>query len=136
MFPSHREGEKREGRWGGRREASFGGFPTPVWALGSRGGKYLPLGGRVGHGRGLPVAGLELVELVEFEADVLDGELQQVPEACQVLGCGPQVGVHILKGGRKEKMGEKERCGKVEENKEIVKREDVRRAEREKRREA
>lgn len=30
---------------GGRREAGYGGFPTPARALGSIGGKYLPLGG-------------------------------------------------------------------------------------------
>ncbi len=37
-----------------------------------------------------------MVELIELEADVLDGELQQVPETSQVLGCGPRVGIHIL----------------------------------------
>lgn len=88
----------RNGGGGGRREAGFGGFPTPARALGSRGGKYLPLRGRLGSRRrhGLPVIGLEMVELIELEADVLDGELQQVPETSQVLGCGPRVGVHIL----------------------------------------
>ena len=102
-----KRGDKKEwenGGGGGRREAGFGGFPTPARALGSRGGKYLPLRGRLGSRRrhGLPVIGLEVVELIELEADVLDGELQQVPETSQVLGCGPRVGIHILnKRGRR-----------------------------------
>lgn len=88
----------RNGGGGGRREAGFGGFPTPARALGSRCGKYLPLRGRLASRRrhGLPVVGLEVVELVELETDVLDGELQQVPETSQVLGTGPRVGTHIL----------------------------------------
>lgn len=95
-------GIKKSGRngggGGGRREAGFGGFPTPARALGSRGGKYLPLRGRLGSRRWhrLPVIGLEMVELIELEADVFDGELQQVPETSQVLGCGPRIGIHIL----------------------------------------
>lgn len=99
--------EKKSGRnngGGGRREAGFGGFPTPARALGSRGGKYLPVRGRLGSRRqhGLPVTGLEMVELIELETDVLDGELQQVPETSQVLGCGPRVSIHILtKRGRR-----------------------------------
>lgn len=44
----------------------------------------------------LPVVGFELVQLVELEADVLDGQLQHVPEARQVLGDGPGVRVHVL----------------------------------------
>lgn len=91
----------RYGGGGGRREAGFGGFPTPARALGSRGGKYLPLWGGLGsrrRQRRLPLVGLEVVELVELEADVLDGELQQVPETGQVLGGGPGAGVHILSG--------------------------------------
>lgn len=98
----------------GGREAGFDGFPTPARALGSRGGQYLPLWGRVGSGRGgrrrLPVIGLEVVQLVKFEADVLDRELQQVPETSQVLSCGPRVGIHILQGEvereREREMGE------------------------------
>lgn len=39
-----------------------------------------------------------MVELVKLETDVLDGELQQVPETSQVLGGGPGVSVHILTG--------------------------------------
>ena len=102
------------GGGGGRSEAGLDGFPTPARVQGSRGGKYLPLRGREGGcggssggggsgggggggaGRRLPVVGLEVVKLVELEADVLDGELEQVPEACQVLGAGPRVGAHIL----------------------------------------
>lgn len=86
------------GGGGGRREAGFGGFPTPARALGSRGGKYLPLRGWVGSCRQnrLPVIRLEMVELIKLEADVLDGELQQVPETCQVLGCGSWIGIRIL----------------------------------------
>lgn len=77
--------EKKSGRnggGGGRREAGFGGFPTPARALGSRCGKYLPLSGRLASRRrhGLPVVGLEVVELIKLETDVLNGELQQVPE--------------------------------------------------------
>lgn len=84
MFTPHRDRVSRGGdkEWengggGGRREAGFGGFPTPARALGSRGGKYLPLRGRVGSSRGhrLPVIGLEMIEFVELEADVLYGEL-------------------------------------------------------------
>lgn len=47
-----------------------------------------------------------MVELIKLEADVLDGELQQVPETSQVLGCGPWVGIHILttRGRRGVKM--------------------------------
>lgn len=91
----------RNGGGGGRREAGFGGFPTPARALGSRGGKYLPLRGRLGSRRlyGLPVIRLEVVELIKLEADVLDGELQQVPETSKVLVCGPRVGIHILNRG-------------------------------------
>lgn len=58
----------RNGGGGGRREAGFGGFPTPARALGSRGGKYLPLRGRLGSRRWhrLPVIGLEMVELIKL----------------------------------------------------------------------
>lgn len=49
-----------------------------------------------------------MVELIELETDVLDGELQQVPETCQVLGCGPRVSIHILtKRGKKKKKSMK-----------------------------
>lgn len=44
----------------------------------------------------LPAVGFELVQLVELEADVLDGQLQHVPEARQVLGGGPGVRVQVL----------------------------------------
>lgn len=73
------------------------------------GGKYLPLGGRPGSSgwRGMPVIGLEVVELIKLEADVLDGELQHVPKTSQVLGRGPRVGIHILR--TKEEDGMKTR---------------------------
>lgn len=45
---------------------------------------------------GSPVVGLELVELVELQADVLDGELQHVPEAGQILSHGPRVSIGVL----------------------------------------
>lgn len=112
-----RRGE-REGRYGGgggRREAGFGGFPTPARALGSRGGKYLPVWGGLGsrrRQRRLPLVGLEVVELVKLEADVLDGELQQVPETGQVLGGRPGAGVHILSSrGRVGGRGRTEQGG-------------------------
>lgn len=113
----------RYGGGGGRREAGFGGFPTPARALGSRGGKYLPVWGGLGsrrRQRRLPLVGLEVVELVEFEADVLDGELQQVPETGQVLGGGPGAGVHFLssRGTRGERGGGRteERVRRAEED--------------------
>lgn len=43
-----------------------------------------------------PVIGLELVELVKLQADVLNGQLEHVPEPCQVLGDGPWVGIWVL----------------------------------------
>lgn len=95
-----------------RREAGFGGFPTPARALGSRCGKYLPLRGRLASCQrpGLPVVRFEVVELIELETDVLNGELQQVPETSQVLGTGPWVGTHILDtGGRRQTMWKPER---------------------------
>lgn len=47
-------------------------------------------------GQRFPVVGLELVELVKLQADVLDGQLEHVPEACQVLGDGPRVRLWVL----------------------------------------
>lgn len=46
----------------------------------------------------LPAVGLEVVELIELHADVLNGQLQQVPEPCQVLGCRTGVGIRVLWG--------------------------------------
>lgn len=106
-----KSGRNGGGGGGGRREAGFGGFPTPARALGSRGGKYLPLRGWVGSCRRhrLPVIGLEMVELIKLEADVLNGELQQVPETSQVLGCGSWIGIRILTK-RWMKINEWQRC--------------------------
>lgn len=47
-------------------------------------------------GQRFPVVGLELVEFVKLQADVLDGQLEHVPEAGQVLGDGPRVRVWVL----------------------------------------
>lgn len=44
----------------------------------------------------LPVVELQLVQLVELHADVLDGELQHVPVARQVLGRGSRHGAGVL----------------------------------------
>lgn len=106
----NKSGRNGGGGGGGRREAGFGGFPTPARALGSRCGKYLPLRGRLASRRrpGLPVVGFEVVELIELETDVLDGELQQVPETSQVLGTGPWVGTHILNTGWRKRLDDVE----------------------------
>lgn len=70
-------------------------FPTPAGGQGLSARQYLP----VRRLDKLPVVGLQVVELVELHADVLDGQLEQVPEAGQVLCGGPRVCVHILPGG-------------------------------------
>lgn len=44
-----------------------------------------------------PVVGFELVEFIKLQADVLDGQLEHVPETRQVLGDGPRVCVRVLK---------------------------------------
>lgn len=49
---------------------------------------------------GSPVAGLELVQFVELQADVLDGELQHVPEAGQILSHRSRVSVGVLSWGK------------------------------------
>lgn len=56
---------------------------------------HLPLLGGLHQ---LPAVGLEVVELIELHADVLNGQLQQVPEPCQVLGCRTGVGIRVLWG--------------------------------------
>lgn len=43
-----------------------------------------------------PVVVLDLLQLVKLHGDVVDGELQQVPEASQVLGGGPRHGTGVL----------------------------------------
>lgn len=56
---------------------------------------HLPL---LGGFHQLPAVGLEVVELIKLHADVLNGQLQQVPEPCQVLGCWTGVGIRVLWG--------------------------------------
>lgn len=46
--------------------------------------------------QGPPVVGSELVELIELQAYVLDGQLQHVPKPGQVRGHGTGVGVGVL----------------------------------------
>lgn len=48
----------------------------------------------------LPPVGLELLELPKLHADILNGELQEVPEASQVLEGGHRECVGILWGQR------------------------------------
>lgn len=48
----------------------------------------------------LPPIGLELLELPKLHADILNGELQEVPEASQVLEGGHRECVGILWGQR------------------------------------
>lgn len=43
-----------------------------------------------------PVVALDLLQLVELGGDVVDGELQQVPESSQVLRGGPRHGTWVL----------------------------------------
>lgn len=63
------------------------------WALcGDAAGAYLPLRG-LDH---LPVAEFQLVQLVELHADVLNGQLQHVPVAGQILGSGPGHSAGVL----------------------------------------
>lgn len=50
--------------------------------------------------RKLPVVGLQLVQLVKLHADVFYRELEQIPEAGQVLRRRPRVGVGVLAGGK------------------------------------
>lgn len=63
---------------------------------------HLPLLGGLHQ---LPAVGLEVVELIELHADVLNGQLQQVPEPCQVLGCWTGVGIRVL-WGRQGSVGQ------------------------------
>lgn len=43
-----------------------------------------------------PAVVLDLLQLVKLHGDIVDGELQQVPEASQVLGGGPGHGTGVL----------------------------------------
>ena len=54
---------------------------------------HLPLLGGLHQ---LPAVGLEVVEFIKLHADVLDGQLEQVPEPCQVLGSWTWVGIRVL----------------------------------------
>lgn len=47
-----------------------------------------------------PAVVLDLLQLVKLHGDVVDGELQQVPEASQVLGGGPRHGTGVLRDMR------------------------------------
>lgn len=49
---------------------------------------------------GPPVVVLDLLQLVKLHGDVVNGELQQVPEPSQVLRGGPRHGTGILRGAR------------------------------------
>lgn len=44
-----------------------------------------------------PVVVLDLLQLVKFYGDVIDGELQQVPEPSQVLRGGSRHGTGVLR---------------------------------------
>lgn len=46
---------------------------------------------------GPPVVVLDLLKLVKFYSDVIDGELQQVPEPSKVLRGGSRHGTGVLK---------------------------------------
>lgn len=48
-------------------------------------------------GQRFPVVGFELVEFIKLQADVLDRQLEHVPETCQVLGDGPRVCIWVLR---------------------------------------
>lgn len=47
-------------------------------------------------GQRFPVVGFELVEFIKLQANVLDRQLEHVPETCEVLGDGPRVCVWVL----------------------------------------
>lgn len=47
-------------------------------------------------GQRFPVVGFELVEFIKLQANVLDRQLEHVPETCQVLGDGPWVCIWVL----------------------------------------
>lgn len=48
-------------------------------------------------GQRFPVVRFELVEFIKLQADVLDGQLEHVPETREVLGDGPRVCVRVLR---------------------------------------
>lgn len=48
----------------------------------------------------LPLVALDLLQLVKLGSDVIDGELQEVPETSQVLRCGSGHGTGVLETER------------------------------------
>lgn len=48
------------------------------------------------RGQRFPVVGFELVEFIKLQANVLDRQLEHVPETCQVLRDGPWVCIWVL----------------------------------------
>lgn len=53
----------------------------------------------------LPAVGLQVVQLIELHADVFNGQLQEIPKPCQVLGCGSGIGIRVLE--RKAQLSER-----------------------------
>lgn len=47
-------------------------------------------------GQRFPVVGFELVEFIKLQANVLNRQLEHVPETCQVLGDGSWVRIWVL----------------------------------------
>lgn len=45
---------------------------------------------------GPPVVGFELVQLIKLQADILNGELEHIPEPCEILSHRPWVSVWVL----------------------------------------
>lgn len=56
-----------------------------------------------------PAVVLDLLQLVKLHGDVIDGELQQVPEASQVLRGGPRHGTGVLRDIRERILGHLEK---------------------------
>lgn len=52
----------------------------------------------------LPLVVLDLLQLIKLGSDVIDGELQQVPESSQVLRCGSGHGTGVLKREQEYKI--------------------------------
>ena len=89
-FPRKGVGVSQGRCWGGSGQ---------VWGYLNGRGVTLMGSGRYLNGRrlqGFPVVGLQLVQLVKLEADVLDGQLQHIPEPGQVLGDRPRPCVWVL----------------------------------------
>lgn len=58
-------------------------------------------------GQRFPVVGFELVEFVKLQANVLDGQLEHVPETRQILGDGSRVCIWILTYTHEHKHADK-----------------------------